>query len=131
MGYSILHVLTQMDLIYDGVAVDDEGNKYWFTMENFKYKLFLLSDEMYQKFYDARKEYCDRSGSPLFHGDPITMKTKNLSIGKDEKGAEIIIGYESYEFVFDVMPYHVGEPLVIEREEMTNLNCPLEIIRLT
>jgi hypothetical protein len=131
MGYSILHVLTQMDLIYDGVAVDDDGNKYWFTMENFKYKLFPLSDEMYDKFYDARKEYCNRSGSPLFHGDPITMRPKNHVIGNDDKGVQIVIGYEAHEFVFDVTPYHVGEPLVIEQDEMTNLNCSLEIVHLT
>lgn len=89
-----------------------------------------MSDDVYSEFFSLRKEFCDRSGEPFNHGDPLRIRNSPVYVGskRSEEGGGIHVNCERHSWNFNSRALTQGNSLVITKKDLTNLNVEFNIV---
>ena len=138
--YTILHTVTFTSQFEEGVVQNSSSDKFWMVRDrenNSRFHLYPMSEELYSEFYSLRKEFCDRSGEPFNHGDPLRIRNSPVSVGssnstEEEDRAESFIrthvNCERHSWNFNSKILTEGYFLTITKKDITNLNVEFNIV---
>jgi hypothetical protein len=111
-----------------------EDEEVWFSRDDnsTSFKLFRLSKDIKQKLIENHDKYCELTGKPLKHGDPIKIRrhkevkkipTKNhIKQGESSVEAKIRTLGESSSYIHTINPLDITGDLIkiINQSDFTN-----------
>lgn len=136
----ILWVHDEFDGPTNGLA-EYNGNKVWFRKiaESDNFELLQLDTELIEKLEINHKAYCEITGRPLLHGDPLILKRKPQTVKMDfskaipegEDGIDmrkrVLLTTVTHNHSYD--PTEVDGPVIVtvKSEDFTNFSVPRRI----
>lgn len=138
--YTILHTVIFTSQFEEGVVQNSSSEKFWMVKDSdnaSKFRLYSMSEEVYSEFYSLRKEFCDRSGEPFNHGDPLRIRNSPVSVRsskstEEEDRAEGFVGThvncERYSWNFNSRALTEGNFFVITKKDIRNLYVEFNIV---
>lgn len=121
--------------------IEYAGEKLWFSRIKLcspgRYILTKLSDELLSSIEKNHVKYCEETGAPLNHGDPIKIKRKSLVSKMDYSGtiptdgadtsARILTTCKIYNHNYDPQNIPGDYVTTITENDIINFNVPRTI----
>lgn len=136
----ILWVQDNINGPINGIAFYN-NEKVWFSRsdDNDEFKLFKISGDLLLQLEENHKKYCDSTGQPLNHGDPIKIKragnvnkipTKShMKEGETSVEAQLRSLGCSTTYVHTINPLNIKGELIatIKENDFENYNVPNKV----
>lgn len=133
MEYKILHVVSFTHTVQEAILTSAEEQKYWAELvrrndgrridpEDEVYLIHPITEIQYDDFYVSRHVFCEKSGEPFHHGDPLIIRAVNTPVSSG-----VFIGLVRNTWDYDLGKLRHSSPLTLPASSITNLILPFEV----